>query len=218
MKRKTFCFNSLQTGRTFRTQGLNLNQMNYANCFNSLQTGRTFRTLPKEAPKESPKEVSIPFKREGLSEPNWEKGLTQSWSVSIPFKREGLSELLYGGKIKCKIKFQFPSNGKDFPNLGFSYPTKMDIAMFQFPSNGKDFPNALTLIFTIVFTSFVSIPFKREGLSERKGFECGTHRSSEQFQFPSNGKDFPNMSIRINDTYSLKKFQFPSNGKDFPNR
>ena len=36
--------------------------------------------------------VSIPFKREGLSEPGHINKFSQEKIVSIPFKREGLSE------------------------------------------------------------------------------------------------------------------------------
>ena len=40
----------------------------------------------------------------------------------------------------------------------------------------------------------VSIPFKREGLSEQKIIRSRETRKT-QFQFPSNGKDFPNASF-----------------------
>ena len=64
--------------------------------FNSLQTGRTFRTKRKKSVVMLQGwQVSIPFKREGLSEQmktySFFKG---NLKVSIPFKREGLSELL----------------------------------------------------------------------------------------------------------------------------
>ena len=88
--------------------------------------------------------------------------------------------------------FQFPSNGKDFPNsqcLPIPDPSNLK---FQFPSNGKDFPNRVEAWRAVFYNpdSFnslqtgrtfrterdvsrlgskicVSIPFKREGLSER---------------------------------------------------
>ena len=88
-------------------------------CFNSLQTGRTFRThLLSKGGKKVKNSVSIPFKREGLSElqlPSskgmntlsfnslqtgrtfrtlWTVTLRVNCIVSIPFKREGLSERL----------------------------------------------------------------------------------------------------------------------------
>ncbi len=65
--------------------------------------------------------------------------------VSIPFKREGLSEL---------PRVDTPS---------------MTNCLFQFPSNGKDFPNAnQERMNQINIERAVSIPFKREGLSEPK--------------------------------------------------
>ena len=64
----------------------------YSAGFNSLQTGRTFRTRQPQRI-DTEEQVSIPFKREGLSEHYKEKtGLDMTEKVSIPFKREGLSE------------------------------------------------------------------------------------------------------------------------------
>ena len=65
------------------------------------------------------------------------------WFVSIPFKRERLSERkMLLEKIRSKGAFQFPSNGKGFPNVtGNSEPVQPVQPVFQFPSNGKGFPN-----------------------------------------------------------------------------
>ena len=65
------CFNSLQTGRSFRTMGLIQAQSRIYWSFNSLQTGRSFRTTAKYSVSLSQIAVSIPFKREGLSEPTY---------------------------------------------------------------------------------------------------------------------------------------------------
>ncbi len=62
--------------------------------------------------------VSIPFKREGLSELlKHISEMSRPPTVSIPFKREGLSEHRIQKLAAILIKFQFPSNGKVFPNL-----------------------------------------------------------------------------------------------------
>ena len=63
--------------------------------------------------------VSIPFKRESVSERNLkERQLLRSWSVSIPFKRESVSEPGAVWVIKSIIpEFQFPSNGKAYLNF-----------------------------------------------------------------------------------------------------
>ena len=136
------CFNSLQTGRTFRTtktaqlsktaahtvsipfkrEGLSelyrmLLKYYSRLCFNSLQTGRTFRTLMETTDGiTQPSLVSIPFKREGLSEQTARNRIQHRPRVSIPFKREGLSERLLILQQDNLHVFQFPSNGKDFPN------------------------------------------------------------------------------------------------------
>ena len=91
--------------------------------------------------------VSIPFKREGLSERK-----SRDWSdgtpglVSIPFKREGLSEHI-GMRTSCsyfkQTSFNSLQTGRTFRTL--------------FLSNQ---PNPIQ-------PTQVSIPFKREGLSEQ---------------------------------------------------
>ena len=113
-------FNSLQTGKAFRTyfgcaeQSCPLwfqfpsNGKGFPNeelververeelGFNSLQTGKAFRTkiIMTFSPSSQEKPVSIPFKRERLSE-LWILGRSkmEKETVSIPFKRERLSEL-----------------------------------------------------------------------------------------------------------------------------
>ena len=187
------CFNSLQTGRTFRTKKLNEGGvLCIVLSFNSLQTGRTFRTPCFFYACGRISEVSIPFKREGLSEQQDGNQVTYIYChVSIPFKREGLSE----------------------PKHAVAYTA----------------------------VHMVSIPFKREGLSERvynkiqiklkfnrfNSLQTGrTFRTplprlkvvwAIWFQFPSNGKDFPNPWVGFSGLDVSVWFQFPSNGKDFPN-
>ena len=63
--------------------------------------------------------------------------------------------------------FQFPSNGKVFPNESTVNLLKEMGEEFQFPSNGKVFPNAqLQETPNETGNDNVSIPFKREGISE----------------------------------------------------
>ena len=72
--------------------------------------------------------------------------------------------------------FQFPSNGKVFPNTIDAIEKKFGIE-FQFPSNGKVFPNGEKKPHSFPFLPSVSIPFKREGISEqhplRTQSQCG---------------------------------------------
>ncbi len=137
-------------------------------CFNSLQTGKTFRTRMR-----------------------MQSGLTAS-RVSIPFKRERLSELMTFNHTKFRQHwFQFPSNGKDFPNGKESGLLPMTPEMaFQFPSNGKDFPNsARASMLKRVSPSFNSL---QTGKTFRTEIIIKLERDYYTFQFPSNGKDFPN--------------------------
>ena len=113
--------------------------------------------------------------------------------VSIPFKREGISEpesFLPGAEEQG---FQFPSNGKVFPNLGDrTLSLIIRSGVFQFPSNGKVFPNMLrnTNRSETILLSFNSLQTGRYFRTECLSFEIPTE--TESFQFPSNGKVFPN--------------------------
>ena len=133
--------------------------------FNSLQTGRCFRTMKK--------------KNTGL----------QIIVVSIPFKREGVSELLMlTGSGTFGFEFQFPSNGKVFPNHRLTHIYVNICYLFQFPSNGKVFPNEVS-----------------------NEFEC----KCKKFQFPSNGKVFPNISRFTENGIELFGFNSLQTGRCF---
>ena len=63
--------------------------------------------------------VSIPFKREGVSEQTYNRsGAPFGAPVSIPFKRDGVSERLdrQTEETLHELAFLFPSSGKAFPN------------------------------------------------------------------------------------------------------
>ena len=87
--------------------------------------------------------VSIPFKRESISELHRINriGLCHA-RVSIPFKRESISEQRLISEMPAGDTFQFPSNGKAYLN-NVERNVERD-------------------------RNFVSIPFKRESISEQK--------------------------------------------------
>ena len=88
--------------------------------------------------------VSIPFKRESISEPGGSGRVYSTVNnVSIPFKRESISEL--------PVQAQAPTDADD---------------KFQFPSNGKVYLNSLEQSRRRGACCHVSIPFKRESISE----------------------------------------------------
>ena len=64
-------------------------------------------------------------------------------------------------------KFPFPSTGKAFPNLTIEHAVAGIECQFPFPSTGKAFPNQAFLHVTPKQERLVSIPFHREGISER---------------------------------------------------
>ena len=108
--------------------------------------------------------------------------------VSIPFKRESVSKAALTMPIVARSRFQFPSNGKVYPKLGFVLMIGCDHS-FNSLQTGK------------------CIQSKEEGSRTRFGFP--------EFQFPSNGKVYPKWdSLRNPDEGDV--FQFPSNGKVYP--
>ena len=66
-----------------------------------------------------------------------------------------------------KEVFQFPSNGKAYLNF-FKTNDNYEDKLFQFPSNGKAYLNHSHFFLRGEIT-LVSIPFKRESISEQSG-------------------------------------------------
>ena len=87
--------------------------------------------------------------------------------------------------------FQFPSNGIGFPNSDGWISENMLFDAFQFPSNGIGFPNS-TPLEILAMIAKVSIPFKRDRLSEQPKQMLASQPKESVFQFPSNGIGFPN--------------------------
>ena len=93
-------FNSLQTGRSFRTRTGKFSLIAGTNeCFDSLQTGRSFRTLYVTfmLTRITMSFDSLQTGRSFRTRKEGEQYLFDWNCVSIPFKREGLSELVVGG-------------------------------------------------------------------------------------------------------------------------
>ena len=133
--------------------------------------------------------VSIPFKREGVSKLTNRNRPPGGGKVSIPFKREGVSKLrvatVYAGE---PLTFLFPSSGKAFPNsLAESQPDEGSDRFYSLQA-GRRFQTFGSVCYRF-FVMFVSIPFKREGVSKLLG--CTGHSVAFKFLFPSTGKAFP---------------------------
>ena len=110
--------------------------------------------------------------------------------VSIPFKREGLSELPQNFRHKDdSFSFNSLQTGRTFRTLELFTLIGEGLG-FQFPSNGKDFPNLYKMYATILLViCFNSLQTGRTFRTVRKIYDSFVAR---EFQFPSNGKDFPN--------------------------
>ncbi len=115
--------------------------------------------------------VSIPFKREGLSELHQKVLLTNSAKeiVSIPFKREGLSELETANEspVKSKIvSIPFKREGLSERKI-LIQRTRVISTTVSIPFKREGLSEPCGYRISLVPVYFVSIPFKREGLSER---------------------------------------------------
>ena len=114
------------------------------------------------------------------------------------------------------LSFQFPSNGKGFPNLLVPAGWSMDVLSFNSLQTGKAFrtnresgnrPEPPTKSFNSLQTGKA---FRTEKFGRFR--DCAV-----VFQFPSNGKGFPNTLRVTSEPCHYPQFQFPSNGKGFPN-
>ena len=138
------------------------------------------------------KDVSIPFKRESGWQGDRPRHRT-AWQdrVSIPFKRESGDKDKYalGGKWpggmfqfpsngnayhkpektnhdKATHMFPFPSNGKVHRKFKTNRVIKHKTDRFPFPSNGKAYHKRSIAALIEVALTRVSIPFKRESVSQ----------------------------------------------------
>ena len=163
-------FNSLQTGRSFRTQAQPDQNPDVDKSFNSLQTGRSFRTIRIEA------------------------------------------------SHTLDPRFNSLQTGRSFRTSQLKKSTRLPLSCFNSLQTGRSFRTTYTLRCYKIVTCIVSIPFKREGLSEQSFYSHSSSFTVTGFQFPSNGKVFPNgIQLVKKSNEPATMFQFPSNGKVFPN-
>ena len=161
-------------------------------------------------------EVSIPFKREGVSKESCLLRHVEIVAVSIPFKREGVSKVVStNSNYSERIKFQFPSNGKVYPKANCDVVSHYRVSIsfnslqtgrciqrerqqvldqaavieFQFPSNGKVYPKLVRGDPHRPFPSFNSLQTGR--CIQRNCNDLQSIRRHNRFQFPSNGKVYP---------------------------
>ena len=182
--------------------------------------------------------VSIPFKREGVSQEIQGQGeVPEMTLVSIPFKREGVSQeaqeaespvapdesfnsLQTGRCITSAFYSSYDLEGEGFNSLQTGRCiTRVEIAelkvaaeRFNSLQTGRCITRKKGFPWAYVWGSIVSIPFKREGVSQ-----VAFTRKYSRPRFPSfnslqtgrcitswGGVDFKHLE---------EKFQFPSNGK-----
>ena len=135
--------------------------------FNSLQTGKRITRLWKS--------VTLLVQKEGFQFPSNGKAyhktipagqLVSEEFVSIPFKRESVSQ---GSSIKDRrsprnSSFNSLQTGKRITRV--TVPHRLVLVLqFQFPSNGKAYHKTMKR-FKQFLLRFVSIPFKRESVSQ----------------------------------------------------
>ena len=137
-------FNSLQTGRSFRTEMHYPDREYEEYCFNSLQTGRSFRTCGEWKQRHigvkgfNSLQTGRSFRTRGFID----TVMAINRKFQFPSNGKVFPNSDDPDEIKAILKFQFPSNGKVFPNIFESIKKdKVLLLLFQFPSNGKVFPN-----------------------------------------------------------------------------
>ena len=139
--------------------------------FNSLQTGKRIWTRSRWRFRNGSDLVSIPFKRESVSELSVRvvEPLLPSLRVSIPFKRESVSEPTFvrlTKEVVKVLKFQFPSNGKAYLNwFQCWFRLKWLFDFVSIPFKRESVSEHMTLL-SGWWSHCVSIPFKRESVSE----------------------------------------------------
>ena len=140
--------------------------------------------------------VSIPFKRESISEPCWiEFDLAPAiMLVSIPFKRESISER----RRPVLDRHRGPHFGFNSLQTGKHIWTK-------------------SITHSALCMLSVSIPFKRESISEQKGDKNEKHHY-ERVSIPFKRESISELCWRTTkERRHAGKFQFPSNGKAYLN-
>ena len=163
--------------------------------FNSLQTGKAFRTKPT---------------------------LRDCYPIMFEFQFPSNGKGFLNSKTKwmdmIQNTFQFPSNGKRL----FRTPKNrngsiLHLSSFNSLQTGKAFPNlkfmSSRLSTKVVFNSLqTGKAFRTKTPSNRN---CRKHLTS--FNSLQTGKGFPNESVEVDTPETPEGFQFPSNGKGFPN-
>ena len=91
------------------------------------------------------------------------------------------------------IAFQFPSNGKAYLNMVRGQKTRDWVHDFNSLQTGKRIWTDAIAVVGEISNDFVSIPFKRESVSERSHGVAKYTRGGSKFQFPSNGKAYLNV-------------------------
>ena len=87
--------------------------------------------------------VSIPFKRESVSQVLWRDVIGEFFKVSIPFKRESVSQVTCkNAKGEEYQSFNSLQTGKRIPRHCNDTWSKT-LTEFQFPSNGKAYPKLI---------------------------------------------------------------------------
>ena len=233
------CFNSLQTGKCISSNNLAKRLKERILQFQFPSNGKVYLKQGDARTPEDQRRVSIPFKRESVSQDFIHELKEDSIfiRVSIPFKRESVSQVdTRRAEGRHKAGFNSLQTGKCISSPKWSHPNPCaQNSLFQFPSNGKVYLKDSQRVSARIQVR-VSIPFKRESVSQASTLRIYS-RAFCRFQFPSNGKVYlkPSALAIASTTAKLVSipfkresvsqavpptvqercagFQFPSNGK-----
>ena len=237
---KSTCFNSLQTGKRISSaDSMEAAIIEYVG-FNSLQTGKRISSLASYS-QFVVVIVSIPFKRESVSQVVIRSCAKSACHVSIPFKRESVSQVrlpqrtriasicfnsLQTGKrisryFNCETEAEaydvsIPFKRESVSQVQRAWDLARDIEKFQFPSNGKAYLKSESTPIRWSVDSFNSLQTGK--CISRPLKKTDTVKITVEFQFPSNGKVYLKSKIQWKRLRVLSLFQFPSNGKVYLKR
>ena len=116
-----------------------------------------------------------------------------------------------------KVRFQFPSNGKAYLNFIVDLRERNRMLCVSIPFKRESVSEQVQRgLGGQSCWELVSIPFKRESVSEHTP-NGDFARGQRRFQFPSNGKAYLNYADTLKLSLEHFQFQFPSNGKAYLN-
>ena len=115
--------------------------------------------------------------------------------------------------MRFRSLFQFPSNGKVYLKIEVLDGVTRYTLPFQFPSNGKVYLKSFSGTYGYVLSVWVSIPFKRESVSQEGTANFRESKWHSKVSIPFKRESVSQGAFAAMKDIEHHLFQFPSNGK-----